>query len=148
MQNVEQMLSFQKENSSEAIQKLLNWHESDYLIEKNQKISEIRCAVCKFRFEISYQFSVNKSKSDYNNILVQHLLESHFFYLTLSYSHRISKSSVIELPLSELIYLMKHYKYEHIDIYDAANTKGLKYEANSKELSVLFTSDSARTDDF
>jgi hypothetical protein len=42
---------------------------------------------------------------------------------------------------------MNNYKYEQIDIYDAANTKNLKFEPNSKCLTVFFTPDNAKMED-
>ena len=43
---------------------------------------------------------------------------------------------------------MKHYQYDQIDIYDATNLKTLKYEPNPKCLTVLFTTDTIRREDF
>jgi hypothetical protein len=93
-------------------------------------------------------FAVGKSKSDYHSILIQHLLDSHLPYLALCYSHRISRSAVREMPVSELAYMMRNYNYTQLDIYDAANTKNLRFDPNPRCLSVLFAGENLKTDDF
>lgn len=86
----------------------------------------MRCPICCSRFEVGWLFTLGKS-NNYRGMLAQHLLEVHHPYMALCYSHRVSRTAVRELPLGELIYLMRSYNYSQLEIYDAANTKNLHF---------------------
>jgi hypothetical protein len=54
---------------------------------------------------------------------------------------------VIEIPVNELIYLMTKFNYDQLDIYDGPNTKNLRYEPNSRCLSVVFMPDNMKIEE-
>lgn len=96
MQGVEAMLGRQ-DNIGESFSKILGWMEGDYLVERNGRIVEWRCPLCKLRVDVT-QAPGTRPRTECQRTMVQHLIESHFLQLSLCYSHRVSRSVVEELP--------------------------------------------------
>lgn len=91
---------------------------------------------------------MGQPKSAYYDVIVKHLLSDHLLFLGLCFSHRISRNSIKELPVSEVIYLTQKYNYDQLDIFDAANTKGLRYEPNPRCLTILMAPENLKTEEF